>query len=405
MKGKYGLIGKTLGHSYSPQIHALIGDYEYGLYPMEEEDIPAFLQRDFAGMNVTIPYKETVMPYLGAISREAQRIGSVNTLVRRENGSLVGHNTDYFGFSHILGDSAAFRGKKALILGSGGASKTVQAVLADRGVPFVVISRSGKNNYQNLHLHADAQLIVNTTPAGMFPNVEEAPLDLALFPQCRLVLDLIYNPARTTLMLQAEKMGVESRGGIGMLAAQAVKAAELWGLKESTAPDTTEQIAQKVQRDMKSIALIGMPGCGKTSVGSALAQSADRKFIDIDELIVETAGKPIPEIFAEDGEEAFRSLETQALMSAAKQSRAVIATGGGVVTRSRNLDILRRNCTIVYIERELSLLPVAGRPLSQAKGVQELYRERAPLYESWCDARYENISIEQTALLIKEDWT
>jgi len=403
MKGRYGLIGRKLGHSYSPQIHALIGDYEYKLYPMEEEAIASFLQGDFDGMNVTIPYKETVMPFLSIISPEARRIGSVNTLVRNADGSLTGHNTDYFGFSWILGDSTAFVGKKALILGSGGASKTVQAVLGDRGVPYVVVSRSGEENYENLHRHADAELIVNTTPVGMFPDVEAAPLDLSLFPCCSLVLDLIYNPAKTSLMLQADTLGIENRGGIGMLSAQAVKAAELWGLRDPSAPDPVAMIAQRVQRDMKSIALIGMPGCGKSSIGQKLAEMTGRAFIDVDELIVRMAGKPIPEIFAQEGETAFRALETQALAAAAKESRAVIATGGGVVTRSENRDILRRNCTIVLIERALSALPIAGRPLSQGRGVEEIYRERKPLYDAWCDARYTNTSIEQTALAIKED--
>lgn len=405
MKGRYGLIGRKLGHSYSPQIHALIGDYAYKLYPMEEEAIPSFLQEEFDGMNVTIPYKETVMPFLAEISPEARRIGSVNTLVRNPDGSLTGHNTDYFGFSWILGDTAAFMGKKALILGSGGASKTVQAVLGDRGVPYVVISRSGEDNYTNLHLHADAELIVNTTPVGMFPDVEAAPVDLSLFPNCRLVLDLIYNPAKTSLMLQADKLGIENRGGIGMLSAQAVKAAELWGLHDPSAPDPVAMIAGRVQRDMKSIALIGMPGCGKSSIGQALAEMTGRTFIDVDEQIVELAGKPIPEIFAQEGETAFRAIETQALAAAAKESRAVIATGGGVVTQERNRDLLRRNCTVVLIERELSELPIAGRPLSQGRGVEEIYRERKPLYDAWCDARYTNTSIEQTAAAIKEDLT
>ncbi|MBQ4086335.1 MAG: shikimate kinase [Clostridia bacterium] len=403
MKGRYGLIGRKLGHSYSPQIHALIGDYEYKLYPMEEEAIPSFLQGDFDGMNVTIPYKETVMPFLSEISPEARRIGSVNTLVRNADGSLTGHNTDYFGFSWILGDSTAFVGKKALILGSGGASKTVQAVLGDRGIPYVVISRNGEENYENLHRHADAELIVNTTPMGMFPDVEAAPLNLSLFPRCRLVLDLIYNPAKTSLMLQADALGIENRGGIGMLSAQAVKAAELWGLRDPAVPDPVSMIAQRVQRDMKSIALIGMPGCGKSSIGQVLAEMTGRTFIDVDELIVRMAGKPIPQIFAQEGETAFRALETQALAAAAKESRAVIATGGGVVTQERNRDILRRNCTVVLIERNLSELPIAGRPLSQGRGVEELWRERKPLYDAWCDARYTNTSIEQTALAIKED--
>ena len=219
------------------------------------------------------------------------------------------------------------------------------------------------------------------------------------------MIDLIYNPAKTSLMLQAEKMGIESRGGIGMLAAQAVKAAEIWALRDPSAPDPTAMIAEKVQRDMKSIALIGMPGCGKTSIGRKISEMTGRKFIDADDLIVHMAGKPIPQIFAEDGEEAFRAIETRVLALAAKESRAVIATGGGVVTQERNRDILRRNCTIVYIERALCDLPTAGRPLSQDLGVEALFAKRRPLYEAWCDARYTNTTIEATAASIKEDWT
>ncbi len=405
MTRRYGLIGRKLGHSYSPQIHALIGDYPYTLHPMEPEEIENFLKNgDWAGMNVTIPYKETVLPYLSEISPEARRIGSVNTILRTGANRLVGHNTDYFGFSWILGDTAPFVGKKALILGSGGASKTVQAVLGDRNIPFVVISRMGENNYSNLQKHADAELIVNTTPVGMFPNVEESPIDLKLFPHCRLALDLIYNPARTSFMLQAEELGIECRGGIGMLSAQAVQAAKIWGLFDQSMSDPVAKIAETVQKSMRSIALIGMPGCGKSSVGSLLAEKTGRKFIDTDEIVVRIAGKPIPEIFAQDGEEAFRAIETQALSEAAKESRAVIATGGGIVTQKRNLPILRRNCAIVLLERNLSDLPIAGRPLSQGRGVQEIYRERQPLYEAWADARYFNEDIAKVAAKIEEDW-
>ncbi|MDO4740158.1 MAG: shikimate kinase [Eubacteriales bacterium] len=404
MKGRYGLIGRRLGHSYSPQIHALIGDYEYKLYPMEEEEIPAFLQGDLAGMNVTIPYKETVIPFLSEISPEARRIGSVNTIVRGPGGALIGHNTDYFGFAWLLGESAHLTGKKALILGSGGTSKTACAVLADRGMECVVVSRRGENNYENLHLHADAAVVVNTTPVGMFPEVEAAPVDLRAFPQCRLVLDAIYNPARTSLLLQAEALGIECRGGIGMLAAQAVKAAEIWGLRSPDEPDPVADIAAAVQRSMRSIALIGMPGSGKSSIGRLLAERTGRKFIDTDELIVELAGRPIPEIFAQEGERAFRAVETQALRMAARESGAVIATGGGIVTVPENRQILRRNCTVLYIERPLSELPIAGRPLSQGRGVEQLFAERAPLYESWCEARYANTTVGETVARIEEDW-
>lgn len=406
MNARYGLIGRTLGHSYSPQIHALIGDYQYDLFPMEPDRIGNFLKKErWAGLNVTIPYKETVMSYLDSLSDEARRIGSVNTIVRAQDGSLIGHNTDFFGFSWLLGDTAAFTGKKALVLGSGGASKTVQAVLAMRGVPFVVISRTGENNYSNLYLHSDAALIVNATPVGMYPDVDRSPVDLRRFPNCRLVIDLIYNPARTSLLLQAQSLDIEARNGIGMLSAQAVKAAELWGLCDGCTDERISEIAQRVSRSMRSIALIGMPGCGKSSVGRRLAELCGRELIDTDELIEQAAGKSTQEIFAQDGEEAFRALETQAIAQAAKKSACIIATGGGTVTQERNLPALRRNCTIVLLERPLADLPIAGRPLSQGRGVEELYRQRQPLYEAWADARYANDSIEETARTIMEEWT
>lgn len=406
MTGQYGLIGKTLTHSYSPQIHRQIGNYRYDLFPMEEAAIPAFLREGaWQGLNVTIPYKETVLPYLDEIAPEAQRIGSVNTIVRLPDGHLRGHNTDAFGFAYMLGDSTPLQGKKALVLGSGGASKTVQAVLQEKGIVPVVISRRGENNYANLSRHADAACIVNTTPVGMYPDVDAAPVDLRLFPHCQLVLDLIYNPARTTLLLQAEELGIPGANGIGMLCAQAVRAASLW---KACDPLPTRQdighIADRVGRDMRSIALIGMPGCGKTSVGQELARQTSRMFIDIDTWIAEKSGKSIPDIFAEEGEQGFRARETQALAQAAKQSHCVIATGGGVVTQPQNLPLLRRNCVILRLTRPIECLSTEGRPLSLSRGVAQLAQEREPLYRAWAEATYENIDLTATARQIREDW-
>lgn len=399
---KYGLIGEKLGHSYSPEIHALLGDYEYRLYPMPREAVGDFVQKGgLSGFNVTIPYKETVMPFLDRISPEARRIGSVNTVVREADGSTSGYNTDYFGFSVELGDVSHLKGKKALVLGSGGASKTVRAVLGDAGLsPVVTISRKGPDNYQNLSRHSDAALIVNTTPVGMYPAVEASPIDLRQFPTCQLALDLIYNPAWTEFLLQARELGVPCRGGLIMLAAQARKAAELFG---AIAPGVIrdEDVADEVSRQNRSIALIGMPGCGKTSVGRALAEITGRQLIDTDERIRQEIDMPIPEYFARFGEPAFRKIESRILAEAAKESRAVIATGGGIVTVPENRHSLLRNCQVVYLRRSLDQLPDFGRPVTQKTGVEALFAQRKALYEGWADDIVDNVGIEATAEILK----
>ena len=404
--GRYGLLGEKLGHSYSPQIHAELADYEYRLYPTARENVPDFVKNNgLDGFNVTIPYKETVMPYLDAISDEALRIGSVNTVVRMPDGTLHGHNTDYFGFMYMLGDTERLRGKKALVLGSGGASKTVRAVLGDVGCePVVTISRSGEDNYTNLARHADAAVIVNTTPVGMYGNQNTSPIELAMFPHCILALDLIYNPARTHFLMQAERLGIEYRGGLTMLAAQAARAAEIWGC----IPERTADIAAitaKVQNSMRSIAIIGMPGSGKSSIGAALAGITGRKFVDLDEMITAEAGMPIPEFFSKYGEPAFRALESRMLAAAAKESSCVIATGGGIVTVPGNRYLLEQNCITVLIERPLEELPSFGRPVTAAKGVEQIYRERRELYNSWSVKKYANTGIEETARAIAADFT
>ena len=399
---KYGLIGEKLGHSYSPEIHALLGDYEYRLYPMPREAVGDFVQKGgLSGFNVTIPYKETVMPFLDRISPEARRIGSVNTVVREADGSTSGYNTDYFGFSVELGDVSHLKGKKALVLGSGGASKTVRAVLGDAGLsPVVTISRKGPDNYQNLSRHSDAALIVNTTPVGMYPAVEASPINLRQFPTCQLALDLIYNPAWTEFLLQARELGIPCRGGLIMLAAQARKAAELFG---AIAPGVIrdEDVADEVSRQNRSIALIGMPGCGKTSVGRALAEITGRQLIDTDERIRQEIGMPIPEYFARFGEPAFRKIESRILAEAAKESRAVIATGGGIVTVPENRRSLLRNCQVVYLRRSLDQLPDFGRPVTQKTGVEALFAQRKALYEGWADDIVDNVGIEATAEILK----
>lgn len=394
-----GLLGRKLGHSYSPQIHNLLGDYSYVLFEKEPEELKNFLKNgEFSGLNVTIPYKKEVIPYLSELSPTAQKMGCVNTVLRRSDGTLYGHNTDYFGFTSLVRHAGlSVTGKKVLVLGSGGASNTAVAALKDLGANPVVISRSGENNYQNLHRHTDAAAIVNTTPVGMYPNTGVSPIDLELFPHLEGVLDVIYNPARTQLLLDAEKLGIPRENGLWMLVAQAKEAAEVFtGGKISD--EVIEKIYRELSHQMKNIVLIGMPGCGKTTIGALLAEKLGRTLADADEKIISLAGKSIPEIFAQDGEPTFRDWETQALTELGKQSGLVIATGGGCVTQKRNYPLLHQNGYLVWLERDYSVLPTDGRPLSQANDLGKMYAARKPLYEAFADIRVENAGTpEETA--------
>lgn len=386
-----GLLGRKLGHSYSPQIHNLLGDYSYILFEKEPEELENFLKNgDFSGLNVTIPYKKEVIPYLSELSPTAQKMGCVNTVLRRSDGTLYGHNTDYLGFTSLVRHAGlSVAGKKVLVLGSGGASNTAVAALKDLGASPVVISRSGENNYGNLHLHRDAAAIVNATPVGMYPNTGVSPIDLELFPHLEGVLDVIYNPARTQLLLDAEKLGIPRENGLWMLVAQAKEAAEVFtGGKISD--EVIEKIYRRLSHQMKNIVLIGMPGCGKSTIGALLAEKLGRTLADADEKIISLAGKSIPDIFAQDGEPTFRDWETKALTELGKQSGLVIATGGGCVTQKRNYPLLHQNGYLVWLERDCSVLPTDGRPLSQANDLGKMYAVRKPLYEAFADIRVEN---------------
>ena len=388
---KSGLLGRKLGHSYSPQIHEFLGSYSYDLFEREPEEVDDFVKNgDYTGINVTIPYKKDVIPYLQEISPLAQRMGAVNTIVRRNDGSLYGHNTDYFGFSSMVHRSGiSVNGKKVLVLGSGGASNTAVKVLEDMGAQVVIISRSGPNNYTNLQLHQDAAVIVNTTPVGMYPNTGNAPVDLRDFPLLEGVLDMIYNPARTQLLLDAETMGLPRENGLWMLVAQAKEAAEYFGGK--SIPDgVIETVYRKMSAKMQNIVLIGMPGCGKSTVAALLSEKLGRKSVDADAEIVKLAGKSIPEIFAEDGEDHFRNLETQVLEELGKQSQLIIATGGGCVTRHRNYPLLHQNSCIIWLDRELEKLPTEGRPLSQKNKLKDLLDARRTMYEAFADHKVDN---------------
>lgn len=388
---KCGLLGRKLGHSYSPQIHGLLGDYSYELFEKEPEQLASFLREgDFTGINVTIPYKKDVIPYLDELSPAAHKIGSVNTIVRRADGSLFGHNSDYFGFVSLVHHSGiTVNGKKVLVLGSGGTSNMVVTALKDLGAEPIVISRSGENNYDNLHLHTDASVIVNATPVGMYPNTGISPIDLNRFSKLEGVLDVIYNPAKTKLLLDAEALGIPHENGLWMLVAQAKEASEYF-TGQKLSDNVIERIHHVLSHQMKNIVLIGMPGCGKSTIGALLSEKLNRTFVDADEEIIRLAGKPIPDIFSQDGEEVFRNWETMALENLGKQSALVIATGGGCVTRSRNYPLLHQNGMIVWLQRDLSQLPTDGRPLSQANRLEEMYALRRPMYEAFGDIRVSN---------------
>lgn len=392
---KCGLLGEKLGHSYSPAIHTELADYEYKLYERAPDEVADFLKGTDAfwnGLNVTIPYKKAVMCYCDELSDTARKIGSVNTLVRRADGSIYGDNTDAYGFELlVLISGIDVRGRKAIVFGSGGASVTVCSVLAALGAAeVVVISRSGDDNYENIaERHADAEIIVNTTPVGMYPHNGTSPVALTDFPKCRGVLDLIYNPAKTALLLQAEELGIPNAGGLYMLVAQAKRSSELFTGKQ-IADSEIERIERKLALSMKNIILIGMPGCGKSTVAGLLGSTLGRDVYDADVLIAELAGMSIPDIFAKYGEDTFRKYETQALAELCKKSGAVIATGGGCITREENYQLLHQNGIIVWLKRDISQLPKDGRPISQKSDPAELYAARKLLYERFADFETDN---------------
>ena len=412
MSALFGLLGEKLGHSFSPQIHRELGGYEYALMEIRREDLPAFFAaRDFKAINVTIPYKEAVLPWMDSLSEAAEKIGSVNTVVKDDDGALHGFNTDYYGFTQMVYRSRiAISGRKCLVLGSGGASKTVRTVLGDLGAEKIVtISRSGPDNYENIERHADAQVIVNATPVGMYPHNGVSPVELSCFPRLEGVLDLIYNPAKTVLLLEAEARGIPNLNGLYMLAAQAKQASELF---QNIRIDDREigRVNALISAQTANIVLIGMPGSGKTTVGRLVSEACGRPFIDTDSMIEERAGCTCGDYLRGRGEEAFRRLETEVLREAGRHTGCVIATGGGVVTRPENWNILRQNGVIFHLERPLEKLSRSGdRPLSfTPEKLQELWKARASLYENLRDYVVPNMGEEEAAReigrLMKTNW-
>ena len=408
---QYGLIGEHLSHSYSCEIHAKIADYRYELCELRPEEVGPFLERRaFRAINVTIPYKQTVIPYLDEISPEAERIGAVNTIVNRD-GRLYGHNTDFAGMAALVRHAGIeVRGRKVLILGTGGTSRTAAAVMESLGAGQVlrVSRRDGTDTvrYEDAaRLHADAQIIVNTTPVGMYPKDEGCPIDPALFPQLRGVLDAIYHPLRTNLVLDAQERGLPAEGGLYMLAAQAVYASAAF-LGREPDPALIDTAFRAVRSGKRNLVLTGMPSAGKTTVGRALAALTGREFVDTDAEIVGRIGMPIADYFARAGEPAFRAVEREVIAEQSRRDGIVLATGGGSVLDGRNVRALRRNGLVVFLDRSPDkLTATSDRPLSSdPEALRRLYRERYALY---CRAADLHLSAdgrpEEIALAIQKE--
>ena len=390
---KCGLIGEKLSHSFSPQIHRELADYSYTLFEMAENEVGDFLKNgDFDATNVTIPYKKTVMPFLDEISDEALRIGSVNTITRTAAGGLRGDNTDYYGFWHTVEKSGIIiKGKKVLILGTGGASLTARTVSEDMEAESITfVSRSGEVNYGNVYSRcADTEVIINCTPVGMYPKNGVSPVILDNFKACEGVIDMIYNPAKTKLLLDAERLGIKHINGLSMLVAQAKRACELF-LGEDVDDSEVERITSLIAAQTGNIILVGMPGCGKTTVGKLLSEMTGREVIDTDEMITASNGRSPSEIINADGVEIFRQIEHIEVENAGKLSERIISTGGGIVTRDENYSPLHQNGKIVFIHRSIDKLATDDRPLS--KNLEEMYKVRLPMYRDFCDIEVSNDS-------------
>ena len=382
----YGCIGEHLPHSFSKEIHGQIGGYAYELKELTPEELPAFMAaRSFRGINVTIPYKQAVIPFLDEIDETARAIGAVNTVVNR-NGKLYGFNTDLDGLTRLIRRIGMdLSGKKVLIPGTGGTSRTAAFAAEKLGAREIrKISRTGRDGsltYEEaLRDHADAEIILNTTPCGMYPEPDAQPLPLEPFHRLEGVADVIYNPLRTRLVLDARSRGIPAEGGLYMLVAQAVRASEHF--LDTVYPDgLTDRIYEQILRQKENIVLIGMPGSGKSAVGRILAEKTGRSLADTDQLITEKAGKPIPDIFRENGEPAFRDLETEIIRALSKQGGQIISTGGGAVLRPENVTALRQNGRLFWLDRDPeALVPTDDRPLADtAEKMKQLYRVREPV--------------------------
>ncbi len=397
MSGFYGLIGERLGHSFSKLIHERLWADEYRLIELGTEELDGFMKRrEFAGINVTIPYKKEVMRYCDTLDERARAVGCVNTVVKDDSGALHGYNTDFDGLKYLAGSiGVSFEGKKTVIFGTGGTSLTAAAVARSEGSSQVVrISRTGEDNYHNLEKHRDADIVINTTPVGMYPNEGASVCDLAVFERLSGVVDAVYNPLRTALVDSACRAGVPARGGLAMLAEQAVRAAGYFCKGERTfTSDDTVRITGGLLDGLANIVLVGMAGCGKTSVGRRLSELTGRELVDTDSEIVKRAGKSIPEIFAQSGEAGFRALEGKVIREVCRVGGRIISTGGGSVLSPENRYAMRARGQVFFLRRDISLLETAGRPLSEGKSADELERmmnERLPCYLAAADAEVDN---------------
>ena len=388
---QYGCIGKKLTHSFSKEIHAKIADYDYELIELTEEEIaPFFDKKDFAAINVTIPYKQTVIPYLDSISPIAQRIGAVNTIVNKD-GKLYGYNTDYYGMKALVERVGIdLNGRKVLILGTGGTSKTAQVLAADLGAGEVLtVSRKKTEAYityeEAVCDHSDAQVIINTTPSGMYPNCEDKPIDIANFPKLEGVIDEVYNPLRTNLVLDAQERGIKAEGGLYMLVMQAVVAVEHF-LDTAIPKETADRVFASIYASKENIVLTGMPGSGKSTVGKLLELDGF-SFLDTDEVIEQRCGCSICDLIKEKGEPYFRDLETEVIREVSSNSCRIISTGGGAILREENVRCLKRNGRVYFLNAELSRLQATGsRPLSDTEEkLKRLYAERMPIYQNSAD--------------------
>ncbi len=390
---EYGCIGEKLTHSFSKIIHSKIADYNYELKEIKPQDLDAFMKTaDFKAINVTIPYKQAVIPYLYEISDTAREIGAVNTIVNRD-GRLYGYNTDYEGMRALIKRQGAdLSGKKVLVLGSGGTSKTAVAVAQSLGAKEVYrVSRGGNDGAVTydyvLENHTDAEAIINTTPCGMFPNIGDTAIDVSLFPKLKSVTDAVYNPLSSALVTTAKENGINAVGGLYMLVAQAVFACEKF-TGNSIPASVTDRVYKEILLNKRNIVLIGMPGCGKTTVGKAVAKETDKVFIDTDDEIVKKAGMSIPEIFEQFGEKKFREIEAEVIKEVSAKQSAVIATGGGAVLNPENVSLLRENGITVFIDRPIDdLVTTDDRPLSSNRELLEKrYKERYGIYKSSAQA-------------------
>lgn len=381
---EYGLIGEKLVHSFSPKIHKALANYNYSLCPLSKDAVAEFLRtKNFKGINVTIPYKQTVIEHLDELSNEAKRIGAVNT-VKNKNGKLIGYNTDYFGFKYMLESvEMEVRDQVVAVLGTGGASKAVKAVLEDLGAKEIVfISRSGECNYDYLHNRKDVNIIVNSTPVGTYPNVEDCLVDLRVFSNLKGVADLVYNPSITELIYRAKQLGIKCVNGLSMLVAQAKKSAEIF-LEKDIDDTVIKGITSSIERQTKNLVLVGMPGVGKTTIGKLIATKTGREFIDSDIAFTEKFNKTPATYILENGEKAFRDSEEEVLKGLLKESGRVIATGGGAVIRDINVKRMKSNSTVVWLKGDIAKLSTTDRPLSSSvEKLAEMLKVRTPMYEN-----------------------